>query len=50
MEGDSVTLHTGVSEIQRDDVIRWFEDQGAIIADLNCAVDERWSNIHLNNQ
>ncbi len=25
MEGDSVTLHTGVSEIQRDDVITWFE-------------------------
>ncbi len=25
MEGDSVSLHTGVSEIQRDDVITWFE-------------------------
>ncbi len=50
MEGDSVTLHTGVSEIQRADVITWFGDQGAIIADLNSTVDERWSNIHLNNQ
>ncbi|XP_016408749.1 uncharacterized protein LOC107740751 [Sinocyclocheilus rhinocerous] len=36
MEGDSVTLHTGVTKIQRDDVIRWFGDQGTLIAVLTC--------------
>ncbi len=37
MEGDSVTLHTGVSEIQRDDQIVWkFEDQVIPIAHLTC--------------
>ncbi|XP_067270846.1 uncharacterized protein [Pseudorasbora parva] len=36
VEGDSVTLHTGVTEIQRDDVIQWFGEQGALIADLTC--------------
>ncbi|XP_043089595.1 uncharacterized protein LOC122335895, partial [Puntigrus tetrazona] len=34
MEDDSVTLHTGVTKILRDDVIQWFGDRGAIIARL----------------
>ncbi len=34
MEGDSVTLHSNVTEIQKDDVIQWFGDQGTLIADL----------------
>ncbi|XP_073699633.1 uncharacterized protein [Garra rufa] len=37
MEGDSVTLHTGVTKIQKDGVIRWFGDQGTCIAALTCA-------------
>ncbi len=37
MEGDSVTLHTGVTEIQRDDQIVWkFEDQVIPISHLTC--------------
>ncbi len=37
MEGDSVTLLTGVSEIQRDDQIVWmFKDQVIPIAHLTC--------------
>ncbi len=39
MERDSVTLHTGLTEIQRDDKIRWkFGDQD--IADLNQFISE----------
>ncbi|KAL0161479.1 hypothetical protein M9458_045204, partial [Cirrhinus mrigala] len=34
--GDSVTLHSGVSELQRDDVIRWrFEHQNTPVAEIN---------------
>uniref|UniRef100_A0A8C2C4W7 Immunoglobulin domain-containing protein n=1 Tax=Cyprinus carpio TaxID=7962 RepID=A0A8C2C4W7_CYPCA len=36
MKGDTVTLHTNVTEIQKGDVIQWFGDQGALIADLTC--------------
>ncbi len=37
IEGDSVTLHAGVTEIQRDDQIVWkFEDQVIPIAHLTC--------------
>ncbi|XP_051763316.1 uncharacterized protein si:dkey-182g1.6 isoform X2 [Ctenopharyngodon idella] len=51
IEGDSVTLNTGVTEIQRDDQILWkFGDQGALIARLNGPVDARMKNIHLNDQ
>nr|XP_055072919.1 uncharacterized protein LOC129452877 [Misgurnus anguillicaudatus] len=36
IEGDSVTLHTDITEIQRDDVIEWrFGDQQDLIAKLN---------------
>lgn len=35
IEGDSVTLHTGVTKKQRDDQIVWkFGEQGTLIADL----------------
>ncbi|XDV23366.1 hypothetical protein PO909_027962 [Leuciscus waleckii] len=45
-EGDTVTLHTGVTDIQRDDQIQWkFGDQ-----DLNGPDDTRWRNIHRNNE
>ncbi len=37
MEGDSVTLQTGVTKVQRDDQILWkFGDQGTLIAHLTC--------------
>ncbi|CAM4659171.1 unnamed protein product [Leuciscus chuanchicus] len=46
MEGDTVTLHTGVTDIQRDDQIKWkFGDQ-----DLNGPDDTRWRNIHRNDE
>ncbi|XP_050959729.1 vascular endothelial growth factor receptor 3-like [Labeo rohita] len=49
MEGDSVTLHTGVTEIQRNDRIKWmFGDKDTPVADFNGPVDGR--NIHLNSQ
>ncbi|XP_067260129.1 muscle M-line assembly protein unc-89-like [Chanodichthys erythropterus] len=51
MQGDSVTLHTGVTDIQRDDPILWkFGDQIILTDRLNAAVDERWRNIDLNDQ
>ncbi|XP_067252633.1 uncharacterized protein [Chanodichthys erythropterus] len=51
IKGDSVTLHTGVTEKQRDDQIVWkFGEQGDLIADLNSPVDSSWKNIHLNDQ
>ncbi|XDV24171.1 hypothetical protein PO909_028420, partial [Leuciscus waleckii] len=35
-EGDSVTLHTGLPEIQRHDVLQWrFGAKGALIAQIN---------------
>ncbi|XP_026120011.1 uncharacterized protein LOC113099136 [Carassius auratus] len=50
MEGDSLTLHTGVTEIQGSDQIVWkFEDQVIRITNLNSA-DSRWSNIHVNDK
>ncbi|XP_058616630.1 uncharacterized protein LOC131530395 [Onychostoma macrolepis] len=50
-KGDSVTLHTGVTKIQRDDQILWkFGDQVIRIDRLNSAADSRWSNVHLNDQ
>ncbi|XP_048035756.1 uncharacterized protein LOC125261189 [Megalobrama amblycephala] len=52
VEGDSVTLHSGLAQIQTDDVILWrFGAQDNIIASLNGpVVDPRWSNMHLNKQ
>ncbi|XP_052446706.1 uncharacterized protein LOC127988144 [Carassius gibelio] len=36
MEGDSVTLCTGLTEIQRDDTIEWwYEDEDSLIAKIN---------------
>ncbi|XP_042604493.1 T-lymphocyte surface antigen Ly-9-like [Cyprinus carpio] len=51
MEGDTVTLHTGVTEIQREDKILWkFGDKATLIANLNGAVDG-WRNVvYLNDQ
>ncbi|XP_073700627.1 uncharacterized protein [Garra rufa] len=49
MDGDSVTLHTGLTEIQTDDEILWkFGEQD--IADLTCSVNNTPSNIDLNRQ
>ncbi|XP_058616965.1 uncharacterized protein LOC131530619 isoform X1 [Onychostoma macrolepis] len=46
LEGDSVTLQTGVTKIQRDDRILWkFGDQGTLIADLNGTTDAKWKNM-----
>jgi len=37
MEGDTVTLQTGVTKIEKDDQILWkFRDRGVLIADLTC--------------
>ncbi|XP_073669703.1 uncharacterized protein [Paramisgurnus dabryanus] len=36
MEGDSLTLHNNITELQRDDVIEWrFGDKGSLIARIN---------------
>ncbi|XP_073699538.1 uncharacterized protein [Garra rufa] len=36
MEGDSVTLHTDVTEVQRDDLILWmFQSQDKLIAEIH---------------
>ncbi|KAL0161010.1 hypothetical protein M9458_044735, partial [Cirrhinus mrigala] len=51
MEGDTVTLHTDITNIQRDDQILWkLEDQVIPIAHLNSPDDARWGNIRLKNQ
>ncbi|XDV23375.1 hypothetical protein PO909_027969 [Leuciscus waleckii] len=51
VEGDTVTLHTGVTKIQADDQILWkFGDQDTLINGLNGPVDVIWSNIDQNNQ
>ncbi|XP_026105978.1 uncharacterized protein LOC113077922 isoform X2 [Carassius auratus] len=34
MKGDSVTLHTGVSELQSDDIIEWMREDDLIIAEV----------------
>ncbi|KAK7136761.1 hypothetical protein R3I93_016961 [Phoxinus phoxinus] len=47
-EGETVTLHTGVTGIQRDDQIQW-KFGGVLIADLNGA-DARWSNTDLKDK
>ncbi|XP_057181524.1 uncharacterized protein LOC130548641 isoform X2 [Triplophysa rosa] len=40
MEGDSVTLHTGLTDIHRDDVIEWsFGDEQVLIAVINRAAN-----------
>ncbi|XP_056614656.1 uncharacterized protein LOC130429853 [Triplophysa dalaica] len=40
-EGDSVTLHTGLTDIQRDDVIEWtFGDEQVLIAVINRAANK----------
>ncbi|XP_016404739.1 uncharacterized protein LOC107737659, partial [Sinocyclocheilus rhinocerous] len=40
-EGDSVTLHTALLEIQKDDVIQWrFGADGALIAQINRAANK----------
>ncbi|XP_039522261.1 uncharacterized protein si:dkey-182g1.6 [Pimephales promelas] len=50
LEGDTVTLHTGVTKKQRDDQILWkFKDQ-VINTDRLNGPDARWSNIDLNDQ
>ncbi|XP_073701003.1 uncharacterized protein [Garra rufa] len=41
MEGDSVSLHTGLTEIQKDDVLQWrFGTQGTLIAQVNQAANK----------
>nr|XP_055072932.1 uncharacterized protein LOC129452883 [Misgurnus anguillicaudatus] len=35
MEGDSVTLHTDITELQRDDVLHWWFDKDNLIAQIN---------------
>ncbi|XP_043078732.1 uncharacterized protein LOC122327433 isoform X2 [Puntigrus tetrazona] len=46
MEGDTVTLQTGVTKIQKDDQILWkFGDRGTIIADLNGDADAKWKDM-----
>uniref|UniRef100_A0A9J7ZGY6 Ig-like domain-containing protein n=1 Tax=Cyprinus carpio carpio TaxID=630221 RepID=A0A9J7ZGY6_CYPCA len=61
MEGDSVTLQTGLTDIQRDAVIRWrFGQQKSLVAEINRKAgifktfdgpDERFRDrLHLNNQ
>ncbi|XP_077081485.1 uncharacterized protein LOC143735256 isoform X1 [Siphateles boraxobius] len=41
MEGDSVTLNTGVTEIKKDDVIEWrFGTDGSLLARINRELDE----------
>nr|XP_055074150.1 SLAM family member 9-like [Misgurnus anguillicaudatus] len=43
MEGDSVTLHTDITQIQRDDHIRWlFESHGTHTAEIM-----KWANLSL---
>ncbi|XP_077081716.1 uncharacterized protein LOC143735443 isoform X1 [Siphateles boraxobius] len=52
-EGDTVTLHTGVTKKQRADQILWkFGDQvlNTDLNGLNNPVNARWSNIDLNDQ
>ncbi|XP_042605525.1 uncharacterized protein LOC109080663 isoform X1 [Cyprinus carpio] len=40
-EGDSVTLHSGLTGIQTDDVLQWrFGPQGTLIAQINRAVNK----------
>ncbi|XP_050951531.1 uncharacterized protein LOC127154168 [Labeo rohita] len=51
MEGDTVTLHTSITNIKRDDQILWkLEDQVIPFAHLNGPDDARWRNIRLNDQ
>ncbi|XP_059425106.1 uncharacterized protein LOC132159564 [Carassius carassius] len=51
MKGDSLTLHTGVTEIQGSDQTVWkFGDQVIPIAHLNGPDDTKWRNIHLKDQ
>ncbi|KAL0161022.1 hypothetical protein M9458_044747, partial [Cirrhinus mrigala] len=51
MEGDSVTLHIGVTKIWRDDQIQWkFGDEVIPIARLKDPVHVKWSNIDMNGQ
>ncbi|XP_051739606.1 uncharacterized protein LOC127506795 isoform X2 [Ctenopharyngodon idella] len=46
MEGDSVTLQTGVAKTERDDQILWkFGNQGVLIANLNGIIDAKWKNV-----
>ncbi len=40
-EGDSVTLHSGLTGIQEDDVLQWrFGTQGTLIAQINRAANK----------
>ncbi|KAL1252089.1 hypothetical protein QQF64_019885 [Cirrhinus molitorella] len=49
MEGDSVTLHTGLTEVQTEDQILWkFGDE--VIARLNNRCSNKWNNICLKPQ
>uniref|UniRef100_A0A8C2JMH6 Immunoglobulin domain-containing protein n=1 Tax=Cyprinus carpio TaxID=7962 RepID=A0A8C2JMH6_CYPCA len=51
LEGDSVTLHTGLTKIQTDDQIVWkFGDQGKLFPHLNDPVNKKWTNTDLNLQ
>uniref|UniRef100_A0A9J8DB14 Immunoglobulin domain-containing protein n=1 Tax=Cyprinus carpio carpio TaxID=630221 RepID=A0A9J8DB14_CYPCA len=51
LQGDSVTLHTGLTKIQTDDQIVWkFGDQGKLFPRLNDPVNKKWTNTDLNLQ
>ncbi|XP_043078620.1 uncharacterized protein LOC122327368 [Puntigrus tetrazona] len=48
MEGDSVTLQTGLTDLQKDDEIRWrFGQEESLLAEINSTSDERFRNTHL---
>ncbi|XP_048038039.1 uncharacterized protein LOC125263163 isoform X2 [Megalobrama amblycephala] len=43
VEGDSVTLHTDLTEIEKDDVLEWrFGARGALIAQINRGADKSY--------
>ncbi|XDV23278.1 hypothetical protein PO909_027922 [Leuciscus waleckii] len=44
MEGDTVTLQTGVTKIEKDDQILW-KFGSALIAHLTFTIDARWKNV-----
>ncbi|XP_039522287.1 uncharacterized protein LOC120475684 isoform X2 [Pimephales promelas] len=51
VEGNNVTLRTGVTDIQGDDLIVWkFEDQVIPIPRSNDPVVNEWRNIYLNGR
>ncbi|XDV23301.1 hypothetical protein PO909_027930, partial [Leuciscus waleckii] len=51
VEGNNITLHTGVTDIQGDDLIVWkFEDQVIPIPRLNDPDVKEWRNIYQNGK